>query len=278
MITEIPPEIGRLRNLRELHLANNRLAYLPAELMKLTLSSLTVTSNPFVPNPKSECSPVSGSRCCGPIKRLYDIAPLSELCLRVLLAPYTREKRDGVEITRPITVLETFYDLPIPSDYDMSPGLRDVLASCVPAAVTSSIIMADSSPDELRKRSGAYACVSECPSTRHLEVWNGGSYTKPVFVGHVEERMTWEKVVAGQKVDYEGGVPVLWRGCSAGCLDFLDDSSDAQEDMDMDSGFGLDIGEADENGGLKMICLEKSTPLATDFSRMFSSEDVDLDD
>jgi hypothetical protein len=43
-----------------------------------------------------------------------------------------------------------------------------------------------------------------------------------VFVRHAEERYTWEETVAGLSVGVEGGVPVLWRGCSVGCLSFLD--------------------------------------------------------
>jgi hypothetical protein len=42
-----------------------------------------------------------------------------------------------------------------------------------------------------------------------------------VFVTHAEERFTWEKKVAGQVVGGEHGVPILWRGCSFGCLDHL---------------------------------------------------------
>jgi hypothetical protein len=36
----------------------------------------------------------------------------------------------------------------------------------------------------------------------------------------MEERFTWEKVVAG--LDVGGIVPVIWRGCLKGCLIFLE--------------------------------------------------------
>ena len=36
---------------------------------------------------------------------------------------------------------------------------------------------------------------------------------------HVEQRFTWERRIAG--VDVGGAVPVRWRGCQQGCLDFL---------------------------------------------------------
>ncbi len=38
---------------------------------------------------------------------------------------------------------------------------------------------------------------------------------------HAEERFTWEDVVAGVNTGEPFGVPLLWRGCSKGCLDFL---------------------------------------------------------
>lgn len=36
---------------------------------------------------------------------------------------------------------------------------------------------------------------------------------------HVEQRLTWERKIAGLNVG--GAVPVRWRGCQRGCLDFL---------------------------------------------------------
>jgi len=42
----------------------------------------------------------------------------------------------------------------------------------------------------------------------------------------MEERFTWEKTVAGLHVG--GIVPIKWRGCSKGCLVFMDrDKADA---------------------------------------------------
>ncbi|KAI1784768.1 hypothetical protein LXA43DRAFT_192079 [Ganoderma leucocontextum] len=68
--------------------------------------------------------------------------------------------------------------------------------------------------------------VSECPSPVHRAEdgsWAGGRVS--LYVRYAEERWTWEEVVAGVHVGAEsggGGVPVRWRGCSRGCLAFLD--------------------------------------------------------
>ena len=69
--------------------------------------------------------------------------------------------------------------------------------------------------------------ISSCPSPALAHGARGR-----VFVRHAEERWTWEEVVAGVQVGTEGdnggggrgggGVPVRWRGCSRGCLGFLD--------------------------------------------------------
>jgi hypothetical protein len=62
-----------------------------------------------------------------------------------------------------------------------------------------------------------------CPGPRHLhhaysvEEDESG---EGLFVEHAEERFEWVTSLAGCQLG--GAVPVLWRGCSAGCLDFLE--------------------------------------------------------
>ena len=53
-----------------------------------------------------------------------------------------------------------------------------------------------------------------------------------IFVRPVEERLSWERVIAGQSTG--GMVPVKWRGCGHGCLDFLGVSTTASEEAAMD--------------------------------------------
>ena len=53
---------------------------------------------------------------------------------------------------------------------------------------------------------------------------------------HVEQRLTWERRIAG--LDVGGAVPVRWRGCQRGCLDFLCSNDETkcfveQDDVDM---------------------------------------------
>lgn len=51
-----------------------------------------------------------------------------------------------------------------------------------------------------------------CPNPLHP--------SKTVFVRYVEERFTWENIPG--VLDVANKVPFKWRGCSKGCLAFLD--------------------------------------------------------
>jgi hypothetical protein len=57
--------------------------------------------------------------------------------------------------------------------------------------------------------------IGVCPNAFHR--------SKTVFVRHMEERLTWEKIIAG--VDRGESVPIKWRGCLNGCLAFLDNNT-----------------------------------------------------
>ena len=75
------------------------------------------------------------------------------------------------------------------------------------------------------------SCSGRCPSPRHnygtpsvaaAQPWPWPRLGPP-FVMPAEERYTWVTELAGVRVgETTGGVPVLWRGCGRGCLDFLD--------------------------------------------------------
>lgn len=67
-----------------------------------------------------------------------------------------------------------------------------------------------------------------CPSPRHnsaTSVTWPWARLGPPFVLPAEERYTWVNELAGVRVgETTGGVPLLWRGCGRGCLNFLDDN------------------------------------------------------
>lgn len=66
---------------------------------------------------------------------------------------------------------------------------------------------------------------SWCPGRRHWHEEESNTellttLVNGLFVTPVEERLEWVAMLAG--CELSSAVPILWRGCSSGCLDFLD--------------------------------------------------------
>ena len=82
---------------------------------------------------------------------------------------------------------------------------------------------------------------NRCPAHGRESRTDWPSRSGPLFVDAAEERIEWVSHVAGVRVakqgiemagtsvrgmpaEHAGCLPILWRGCSVGCLAFLDDS------------------------------------------------------
>lgn len=157
-------------------------------------------------------SPVSDTRRPHPAARVPE---LTELCLRVLIAP-SASSPSVPNLTHhygPALLPD-----PPPRGYGINPQLGAVLNACVPGSVADPPMMA--APNPPVEGEDAALGVSLCPSPKH----DVGGW----FVRHAEERFSWEAVVGG--VGAGGSVPVRWRGCQVGCLDFMDgDDGEAAE-------------------------------------------------
>jgi hypothetical protein len=239
-LTFIPPEITSLRNLRDLNIAGNRLEYLPAEMLNMSLTQLQVFPNPFLEPPSAVTAatprPVSSTK-----RYLPKIIPLVEMAFRVLLSPLATSPEE--------CVLEKYYDLPLdecPSDstsrFNVTSGkwqfpfpiplhLRAILSTCVPYSVDPEELP-PMTPTSLDDPWFNVTGIGHCPSPRH-SVRCRGQFGPGVFVRHAEERYTWESVIAGIRVG--GPVPLRWRGCQWGCLDYLDGDGDGSELLEIDS-------------------------------------------
>jgi hypothetical protein len=196
-------------------------------MLYMRLKKLSVTSNPFLsPPPVLEPTVIPGllesiprgpPPSSEPIRRLGRVPPLVELVLRFLMAPATDVSVDLLSL-EPIRNLPTNfkakYEIIQPGETRISPVLLSMLEACIPGSVagaTSTIIPPTSSdrggvPPE--PTADGRTSPGRCP-THDVD-----------FFRHAEERFTWERIVANVDLGAPG-VPVRWRGCSHGCLDFL---------------------------------------------------------
>ena len=240
-LTHLPPEIAHLTNLRELNVSNNRLQYLPSEMSTMTLHQLHLHPNPFfLPPPfqqqqhSSRSSLASSSNTITdrpvslPSHPLPHTIPLVELSFRALFSHYFFPNPDpsSAEDNTPPepndTVLATTYPLPL-EGWDIPQPLKATLEICVPG---STDLRNEEGPSVARPPAAAARTepdimgIGVCPSPRH--------HHRTVFARHAEERFTWEQRVAGVSVG--GAVPLRWRGCQWGCLDFLGGTGEVSDD------------------------------------------------
>ncbi|KAH9931979.1 uncharacterized protein B0H18DRAFT_1208770 [Fomitopsis serialis] len=279
-ISVLPSQIAQLTNLRELYIPFNRLRWLPSEILSMQPMNIQVTNNRWIrPPPPDEDPdnvhpPVRPSRahtrpvseptraCVSPTTVHFTIPPLTELCLRLLLSPVAGSKKRGER--RPETVLETFYALPFSgTDRSLPPTFVATLRACLPSTVAKPA--AQPSPSKKARHPSADTTrppltpdaddaeepppsIGVCPSPVHRTPdgdWVDGRI--PVFVKHGEERFTWEREIVGTDVRAEcdgAGVPVRWRGCWKGCLDFLAPVQDQDDDEPADVIMGEEEGAA----------------------------------
>jgi len=290
VLTYLPPEIAHLKNLRELNVSSNRLSYLPSEMVAMNLTQLHIYPNPFLPAPAENptCSFTRSStrttissdsldtrqrRHVSPtIHTLPRMIPLLELCFRALFSSSHRNLDEEC-------ILESHYELPLyeyPFYPDMSPPpagkkriyrvipqhIGDVLNVCIPGSIDVddthvSHVSSDNQPQELasstQSEDSEVTGIGTCPSPRHfLQVDGTGREGKGwVFVKHAEERLTWEERIAGVAVG--GTVPVKWRGCQWGCLDFLDpNETEGNGEEEGEEGEGEGEGELSEDEDVEM--------------------------
>ncbi|GLB41785.1 putative leucine-rich repeats, typical (most populated) subfamily protein [Lyophyllum shimeji] len=262
-ITYIPPEIIGLKNLEDLNIAQNQIKYLPAEMLQMSLKSLHLHPNSFIAPPTSSDghflrssslrhSIIPQRRPVSETNRL-DAPSLVEHLFRHLLSPADKSGR---------TVFEKHYNLPLAESFeppsahspqrvdfvgDLPDSVRKILHTCLPG----SVYIDGEGPEQENHDTGETSrSISEtpevtgvglCPSPKHQQLG-----TKRVFVRHAEERFTWETMIGGVPVG--GRVPVRWRGCQFGCLDFLDppreEKQPAPEIPDID---GIDIDDDGED-------------------------------
>ncbi|KAI0342979.1 hypothetical protein BDW22DRAFT_1428432 [Trametopsis cervina] len=179
---------------------------------------------------------------------------LLESCFRVMFSPYrpTSEMSGNSSSARPSTshpktLLEAMFELPLPNSDQYPAHIVDTFRSCVPQAVAKPDRLMQASPMKRSRLGMTRSRVSSVQSDvfgpslatgvepENFEDQNGDERPhpgigtcmspvhprdeRPAFVRSAEERFVWVRTIAGQPVHED--VPVLWRGCSRGCLSFL---------------------------------------------------------
>ncbi|KAF8127424.1 hypothetical protein EV363DRAFT_1515335 [Boletus edulis] len=232
-LTFIPPDICLLTNLHELNISNNRLTFLPWQMCDMKIDKLLVNPNPFLEGPAHETHCPFGSRhtisrlrslrakaLSRPTKPILSpvtftlprVPPLTEFCLRLLLAPS--------ETTLSYTVIVDYYGLPLSDQWSIPPNIRHVLTNAIPGIVRPRKRFSIDTITREDACAGSGSGTATCPNPAHKG---------RVFVKHASERFSWERQIAG--VDVGGAVPVRWRGCLRTCLDFLDVAQGEGEDV-----------------------------------------------
>lgn len=249
-LKSVPAVIGELRGLKELNLATNCLEYLPAELLQLKLTSLSLVSNPFrkyrVPQQGTPASPIdeaassakhSGGplRVCSPRQRNFQVPSLVELATRVLLSTTARPSSTASSASTHSVrrVFHQFKDALLSPRTDVTPLpphlLRPFLPLVQPLPHHLRHLVAQ---DGQRSRStasvtgtAAQAFSSDEVSTFLQRCSNPRCHNW--CHEFAEYRLEYRYEIADQKLadpgDLDQLIPVLWRGCSANCLDFLDE-------------------------------------------------------
>ncbi|KAF8329554.1 uncharacterized protein EI90DRAFT_3125310 [Cantharellus anzutake] len=251
----LPAELTHLPKLARLNLSPNPFLPPPGTITRDVSSLLNVKwLQPRHP-------PTVSKRVLGPLTRVYPhvpsrVLPLSELCLRVLLSPSRRLAPTG---TAPLLVWQE-YEL---DEWSIPVSIRRALLASIdtnsryqspPNADHDNLFNEMQTSDELLLLQAASYYPHCCPNPSHTRPFNSASISftesldlsstfslrsfvaprKPigstanVYLRHAEERLEWVKTVAGVKIstnDMGPSVPILWRGCSMGCLSFLETSN-----------------------------------------------------
>ncbi|KII85908.1 hypothetical protein PLICRDRAFT_300967 [Plicaturopsis crispa FD-325 SS-3] len=282
-IQYLPAEMLGMPRLVTLVVANNPLLPLPGHVEPTRFfarsgsrsgsgSGSTSTSRSTSCTQRSAVSPTTR-------KHAGRVPPLTELALRALVSPSSvslaspASSNSAHSHTRPYnpqdTVLATAYTLPLPFPPS---GPLEALARCVPGAFAASAFTStvarpeaftstpaeeesDADTDEESLTPGT------CPSPSHFSPSPSRfvHHASPSrFVHPAEERFTWENRIGGADVL---DVPVKWRGCAGGCLDFLDEGQEGTKEV-VDTEAGDGAGDGDDAEVVRVVSL---APGALDF-------------
>lgn len=238
-LEHLPEGVGRLSNLTELNVAGNQLLFLPAEVLQLhNLGRLGLYPNNFLPPPvvqpdaSSADSPSPPSprsrRLLSALTTHFTIPSLRETCIRRLLSPISPLS------PAPATDL---YDRETLKSYLSSALLEPFLSTVYPATSSHPL---STSQSFTRARHASSSSAHLPPSTQPFDPLSSVCCS---LAHDGEERVFFEPAVelfewvserqlqpgADKPKSEVRNVPVRWRGCSASCLDWLEEEVEEEE-------------------------------------------------
>ncbi|BGP21726.1 leucine rich repeat domain containing protein [Rhodotorula toruloides] len=254
-IERLPEGVGQLTGLQELNVASNRLKYLPAEILLLdNLSNLALHPNPFLPAPKpatphpsststSDEHPARRKRLLSPPTVHYTIPTLKETCIRRLLTPSrpsstTPSIKAEYDVDYVRTVLPDHLLAPFLFTFQISPPSLSFARqrhSSATSTLSLDFFVSNPSPQPFDPLS------SICRSPLHTG-------EERVFFTPACERFEWvsettlkpaqlrQLALKGTK-GKEGevrNIPIRWRGCTAACLDWLEEEEAQVDESEAD--------------------------------------------
>ncbi|CAG7851505.1 SubName: Full=Uncharacterized protein {ECO:0000313/EMBL:CCA70115.1} [Serendipita indica DSM 11827] len=222
----LPPAIGALRNLSELLVGGNQLQFLPSEIEKLPLKSLNLHPNKWL-----ECTEEKSAEksILSLLETNFLVPSLAELCVRILLSFNSGSSKTVMDEMESSTAnsVGTHY-------------IKYFAATCKPTTVSNprdletSLMMDPLAPRKRPEENDPQYDLrySVCPNKEH------GVGVRKTFIAPAEIRYRWVKKIGA--ADTGGRVPLQYRGCGPGCLNFLEEmfgDSDVEEPGDDDFEF-----------------------------------------
>ena len=138
--------------------------------------------------------------------------------------------------------LVELYALPIRGEWGsrtLPSSVQNILNACVPESVSAHKTISPNVTPQGSKHilSGSRSDTNVDRDVMGLSVCPNPSHrSRTVFVRHMEERFTWEKVIATVQVG--ATAPMKWRGCLRGCLAYSDSNKANSLDPVVQLGLG----------------------------------------
>lgn len=186
--------------------------YLPAEIEKLPLQKLNLHPNRWL-----SCPGDGAENTLSPLQTQFVVPTLSELCIRILLSFPAGSKNTLLEQTETIHGFSGI----VPDHY-----LKYFTLTCrKPTVAPPPLLPLDRTPPSSpirrpqrhEENDPNYDLrFSVCPNREH------GIGVRKTFIKPAEIRYRWVKKIGSAETG--GLVPLEYRGCEIGCLNFLEDA------------------------------------------------------